>query len=560
MFTRRLLIKNLFKSSLPPPPFFLKNPSWEPPPSPFSHFLTKFTRAAHAHFLCHMFNLPYKHSHKAAQCAKDLLARKDIVIKPSDKNLGPAILDIDWYIQQVMSHLQDTHTYCRISDWQQELTTNNTMNKYKQLVDSVVNHCTIKHQPQHKLREYLLHKLHNYTIPPFYIIPKVHKLPHASRPISASHSFFSSPLAHWVQYHLLQVVKNLPTVAKNSLEVIKEVKDLYIPPNSLLVSADIVAMYPNINITHGVQIIQNNIYNYLPFDTARLVVDALTFLLNNHYTTFNEIIYKQVCGTAMGVQFAPSYANAYTYFLFLPTVTKYKHYLTIYKTYIDDLFWVWTGNLEDLNSFIKELNSIMPQIRLEVTISPSSIVFLDVVFTLNNTTHRLEYAPYSKPLNKHLYIPFSSNHPTSNKKGWIKGELTRLARLSHDKTTYIHAAQRLYVHLLRRGYPCRFLLPIFTTTTYSSIHTRTPPPKTDNTTYLLLKYTPYIATWNPLTILHDMAHPNKLTTHQYTLTQNTCASWKTYPNLHKRLVRAAIPSPLERLVYHIQTHSQTSQR
>jgi hypothetical protein len=552
-FTRRLLIKNIFKTSSPAPPFYLKNPAWQPPPSYFSRFLQDYICTAHAAYLKTSYNTPYKPSYGPNKLAKEIFERKDIVIKPTDKNLGPAILDIDWYIHQVMSHLQDTHTYLKIQDWQQELTDKNIINKYKHLVQNIVNHNMLEHQPGNKLKAYLLSMTDDFNIPPFYITPKVHKSPPASRPISASHSFFSTPLAHWVQHHLFKMMKRLPTVAKNSLDIRKKIKDLHIPDGALLITADVVALYPNINIQLGIQVIKEHILEHFPPDTAQLLLNALDFLLNNHYTVFDEVVYKQTCGTAMGVQFAPAYANIYIYFLFLSAYTKHKEYLILYKTYIDDLFWIWTGPKDVLDEFIRQLNNAAPLISLTVNISPSSVVFLDVVYTLHN--NRLEYAPYSKPHNQHLYIPYTSNHPITNKKGWIKGELTRLARLSHNKTTYIHAAKQLYLHLLKRGYPSRFLDAVFTTMAYTRVHAQNTPKKPDNTTYLLIKYTPYLAAWNPLLLLYEMAQYYSLTPHQTTLIQNTCASWKTYPNLCKRLVRASLTPALERLCYHVQTNT-----
>lgn len=47
-----------------------------------------------------------------------------------------------------------------------------------------------------------------------------------------------------------------------------------------------------------------------------------------------------------------------------------------------------------------------------------------------------QFSTFQKPLNKYLYIPFESFHPSSNKKAFIKGELMRYARNSSSFNSF----------------------------------------------------------------------------------------------------------------------------
>ena len=64
-------------------------------------------------------------------------------------------------------------------------------------------------------------------------------------------------------------------------------------------------------------------------------------------------------------------------------------------------------------------------------------------------------------------IPFESFHPSSNKKAFIKGELIRYARNSSSFASFAETREKFWRRLRLRGYPFRFLLPLFRAIRYS---------------------------------------------------------------------------------------------
>ena len=97
--------------------------------------------------------------------------------------------------------------------------------------------------------------------------------------------------------------------------------------------------------------------------------------------------------------------------------------LVLYKRFIDDIFFIWEGNYIDLLDFISKLNNLAPTIKLTSSISQEKVVFLDMEVCHENG--RLTIRPYQKPLNRYLYLPFTSYHPSHSKKSFIKAELLR---------------------------------------------------------------------------------------------------------------------------------------
>ena len=56
---------------------------------------------------------------------------------------------------------------------------------------------------------------------------------------------------------------------------------------------------------------------------------------------YNDKVYKQIDGTAMGTSVAPPFANLFLFILERILLLKYKEYILFYKRYIDDIFFIF---------------------------------------------------------------------------------------------------------------------------------------------------------------------------------------------------------------------------
>lgn len=162
----------------------------------------------------------------------------------------------------------------------------------------------------------------------------------------------------------------------------------------------------------------------------------------------------------MGTPFAVTAANAFMFYHEKDIVGYYSQYLKLYKRFIDDIFAIWCGPKGTLLEFLNALNSKTDRIKLTYCISESSISFLDLFLYRETSSNVLQFSTFQKPLNKYLYIPFESFHPSSNKKAFIKGELMRYARNSSSFNSFHDTREKFWKRLRVRGYPFRFLLPL----------------------------------------------------------------------------------------------------
>lgn len=98
-----------------------------------------------------------------------------------------------------------------------------------------------------------------------------------------------------------------------------------------------------------------------------------------------------------------------------------------------------------------------PGMKVSWAHSGHGISFLDVWFHTHYEEQNVCFRPYEKVGNHHQYLPWASSHPTSVKKGLVKGELTRAAALSY-KESYFETWKATFLSRLRlRGWPVRVL-------------------------------------------------------------------------------------------------------
>ena len=83
-------------------------------------------------------------------------------------------------------------------------------------------------------------------------------------------------------------------------------------------------------------------------------------------------------GIAMGTPMAVPAAVIYLARLEEPLLTS--NHLIFYKRYIDDIFFIWSGTLSELDSFLIKLNNLAPTIKLSWYISKERAVFKNRFF------------------------------------------------------------------------------------------------------------------------------------------------------------------------------------
>jgi hypothetical protein len=117
----------------------------------------------------------------------------NIIIKPTDKNSGPAVMDTSTYIRTILTdHLLTTD--CRQLS---PIEAKNTMDNLKDYLKSLIT----RHQsslPKPELTFFQCSFQNFHRLPMFYGSPKVHKTPFTLRPIVSSANGFLAIYSTWL--------------------------------------------------------------------------------------------------------------------------------------------------------------------------------------------------------------------------------------------------------------------------------------------------------------------------------------------------------------------------
>ena len=189
---------------------------------------------------------------------------------------------------------------------------------------------------------------------------------------------------------LNRLCKSAQSYIKDSGDFLKKIKNVgSLPENAILVTADVVGLYPSIPHEAGLQALEETLENRNHKQiSAHKLVKMAQFVLQNKFFEFNNDVLQQISGTAIGTKFAPPYACIFMDQIETKFLRTQSHQPMIWFKYIDDIFFVWTHGEEKLEEFMADFNAFNPNIQFTYESSKKSIAFLDLDVALYN--RRLE--------------------------------------------------------------------------------------------------------------------------------------------------------------------------
>jgi len=386
----------------------------------------------------------------------------------TDKNLGPAVLPRDLYVQRALSdHLSDRTTY-------QLLSATDAMAKAIQVRDTIASFIRqFFPDKKDKTAVYLQRSLPrgtNIPLSKFYLLAKVHKTPWKTRPIVSYSGSVAHGLGKWVDKQLQLVCSTLPFVIRSSFDLCQDLKRRRFSANARFFSLDAVSMYTNIDTPHALHVISL----YLTTNSPKLspiginvpaLIAALRIVMTTNVFQFGDTYWLQLTGTAMGTPPAPMYATLYYAIHEIVTVPSVQS-LAFYGRYIDDGLGIWdppspmtpAAAAAEWQQFCANINTY-GKLTWEFTPHATKIDFLDLTLTLHNGVVETEL--FEKALNLYLYLPATSCHSPSVLKSTVFGYSIRIFRLTSDPKKAMVNINNLASRLLARGYQARVLRPIF---------------------------------------------------------------------------------------------------
>ena len=178
-----------------------------------------------------------------------------------------------------------------------------------------------------------------------YLLPKIHKrlenVP--GRPVISNCGTPTEKVSEFLDYHLKPVIcgQSGRFYIKDSGDFLKKIKHLVsFPENAILVTPDVVGLYPSIVHDAGLQAHEEALENrnHKQISTGKLVKMA-QFVLKNNFFEFSNYVFQYISVTAIETQFAPPYACIFI------------------------IFVIWTHVEEKLEEFLVDFNAFNPDIQ-----------------------------------------------------------------------------------------------------------------------------------------------------------------------------------------------------
>ena len=382
---------------------------------------------------------------------------KDIVIKPADKGGSIVIMDRNNYLFEAYKQLNDQNYYKKLKG---PIFHNNKTKIEKVLTDMYNDGYITKRQ-----LEYL-----SGPVDPrprrFYILPKIHKkgdtwpIPNRmppGRPVVSDIDSESYRVSDYVDFFLKPLACKHPSYIKNSYDFIDKIKNCPINKHTYLVTGDVTSLYTNMKHDIMLSSIKKIFETYPdPNRPVNHLLKLLKLMIENNDFEFNSETYLQICGCPQGKIIGPSAANIYMIDFDKAAMSDFKIKPSIFFRFLDDVFLLWNGSLEELKEYETFLNNLIPGIEIKLEASLISVNFLDITIYKNqnssNNTFSLGTKIYVKPTDTQNLLHTKSFHPPHTTKGILKSQLIRYKRISSTWEDYVEAAKTLFQNLRSRGY------------------------------------------------------------------------------------------------------------
>ncbi|KAL9958481.1 hypothetical protein ACROYT_G035498 [Oculina patagonica] len=245
----------------------------------------------------------------------------------------------------------------------------------------------------------------------------------------------------------------------NSLQFSKEVSDIKIDENEVLVSFDVVSLFTAIPVDKACIYIKNKLEQDASLSSRTNldindIISLLQFTLSNNYFMFNDKIYKQVNGCAMGSPVSPVVANLCMEEIEESAINSSSVLPKIWIRYVDDSFCIIKQ--DHVSAFHDTLNSIDANISFTIeTECDGKISFLDTLVTRRNCAIAVDV--YRKPTHTDRYLDYNSHHDNKHKASTAATLLHRALNLPNSSEGKQRELNRVHSALESNGYPSKFI-------------------------------------------------------------------------------------------------------
>lgn len=257
----------------------------------------------------------------------------------------------------------------------------------------------------------------------------------------------------------------------NSSQFAKEVANMEISDDEVMVSFDVVSLFTAIPVNKACEYIRSKLNNDNTLRSRTIlstddIISLLDFTLSNNYFVYNNCIYKQIHGCAMGSPVSPIVANLCMEVIEDLAISTSPVPPRVWKRYVDDSFVIIKKDA--VSSFHDTLNACDPKISFTIELENNGqIAFLDTLVSRRNGVAFIDI--FRKPTHTDRYLDFSSHHAKEHKISTASTLLFRASNLPSSFEGKTRETNHVRAALEANGYPPAVI---------SNILNKKPPPST----------------------------------------------------------------------------------
>ena len=267
---------------------------------------------------------------------------------------------------------------------------------------------------------------------------KTHKIGNPKIVITSGYNVFVENVLYDIAGEFLSRIKDM----NHMLDIIDNLNSLGLRLDSILVSFDIINMFPNIDNNLGL----SSLKHYLDLCSKNIpptncLLEALELCLTCNNSIFNNENYLQIEGTARGPHMPCSYADI-AMADFEKEASEYHLSPTTWKRFRDDIFALWPHGRESQVLFLDYINTLDStekiKFAIEVAEPGNYLELLDLKLKLEDG--KLAVDVHSKLTNRKSI----NNIP--------HGTALRLSRICDSNETFKHRREEYKNYLIARDY------------------------------------------------------------------------------------------------------------
>lgn len=291
----------------------------------------------------------------------------------------------------------------------------------------------------------------NPSVAKIYGLPKIHKFGNKMRPIVSSIGTPSYKIAKWLIGEIKKLPKFESLAVKNVFDFTEKVKNQIINNNEIMVSFDVVSLFPSIDVNYALMEFEKYLYEMNISNSKKEVYSNVAKMcMKQNYFQFRNEFYKVEKGTNMGNPLSPLISECFM--SALERQLKKQNLLPrVWFRYVDDIFAIL--NEADIENTLNILNSQFESIKFTLEKEENKkLAFLDVQ-VCRKSDNSLEFSVYHKPTSTKRVITSDSFCHFQYKKSSFHSMIYRMCKLPLSITAYKSEYEYIKDVAVLNGYP-----------------------------------------------------------------------------------------------------------